>query len=88
MLGTGCPYSISLPLRLGLLPGPGSAPLGLAGGTMGALTIYRWVHAQAGLEEGIFSFTNDRTSIITYLSSLFPSFNTISLASLGAPGDG
>jgi len=55
---------------------------------MGALTIYRWVHAQAGLEEGIFSFTNDRTSIITYLSSLFPSFNTISLASLGAPGDG
>ena len=40
MLGSGCPYSTSLPLRLGLLPGPGPAPLplplGLASGTMGA----------------------------------------------------
>jgi len=33
-----CPYSTSLSLRLGLLPGPSSAPLllGLAGGAMGA----------------------------------------------------
>jgi len=36
MLGTGCPYSTPMCLRLGLLPGPGSAPLplGLAGGVM------------------------------------------------------
>jgi hypothetical protein len=34
MLGTGCPYSTPLDLRLGPLPGPGPAPLGLAGGTM------------------------------------------------------
>ena len=32
MLGTGCPYSTPL----GMLPGPGSAPLGLAGGAGGA----------------------------------------------------
>ena len=36
MLGTCCPYSTPLDLRLGLLPGPGSAPLGLAGRTVGA----------------------------------------------------
>ena len=33
---SGCPYSTSLDLCLSLLPGPGLAPLGLAGGTMGA----------------------------------------------------
>ena len=40
VLGSGCPYSTSLPLRLGLLPGPGPALLGLAGGTMGAAAIH------------------------------------------------
>jgi len=59
--------------RLGLARPPGRAP-----------TIYRWV--QAGLEEGIFSFTNDRTGISTYLSSLSPTFNTISFAPLGLLG--
>ena len=54
----------------------------------GARAIERWVQAQAGLEEGIFSFTNDRTGIFTYLSSLSPTFNTISFAPLGAPGGG
>jgi len=46
MLGSGCPYSTSLPLRLGLLPGPGTAPMGLAVGTMGAGL--RFLHGKAG----------------------------------------
>ena len=38
---SGCPYSTSLDLCLGLLPGPGSAPLllGLAGGAMVAAAV-------------------------------------------------
>jgi len=36
MLGSGCPYSTPLGLRLGLLPGPGPAPLAWPGGAMGA----------------------------------------------------
>ena len=36
MLGSGCYYSTSLGLCLGLLPGSADAPLGLAGGAMGA----------------------------------------------------
>jgi hypothetical protein len=51
------------------------------------MVIYRWVQARAGLEEGIFSFTNERTGIFTYrfFSSLSPTFTTISFTPLEVP---